>query len=238
MCSLDSICVHLCLLFPKGDIHHRGLVSIEINCMKIQTMKLISALALVLLSLNSLAQDAFNYSLEINPITIDGLPGMHSYVWGQHEGKWLVIGGRLDGLHARQPFNSFPSSQNNTDIYVIDVNAQQFWSASLTSLPTALKEQMQSTNMCHVQVGDTLYLAGGYAFSATANDHITFPNLTTVNISGLIDAVVNGSAITSFFKQVESDDFAITGGYLGQLNGTFYLVSGHRFDVHVTKKHC
>lgn len=193
-------------------------------------MKLISALALVMLSFSGLAQDAFNYSLEINPITIDGLPGMHSYVWGQYEGKWLIIGGRLDGLHARQPFNSFPESQNNTDIYVIDINEQQFWSASLNSLPTALEEQLQSTNMCHVQVGDTLYLAGGYAYSNTSLDHITFPNLTTVNISGLIDAVVNGTDITSYFKQVESADFAITGGYLGQLNGTFYLVGGHRFD--------
>jgi hypothetical protein len=201
-----------------------------VPCSKIFIMKLISSLAFVLMSIFGFAQDAFNYSLEINPITIDGLPGMHSYVWGQHEGKWLIIGGRLDGLHARQPFNAFPAIQNNTDIYVVDVDAQQFWTASLTALSTTLEEQMQSSNMCHVQVGDTLYLAGGYSFSATANDHITFPNLTTVNISGLIEAVVNGTDITSFFKQVQSDDFAITGGYLGYLNDTFYLVGGHRFD--------
>lgn len=176
------------------------------------------------------AQNTLNYTLELTPVTVANLPGLHSFAFAQADGKWLVIGGRKDGLHARQPNSAFPQSQNNTDIYVIDVNTQQFWSASINTLPTGIKEQMQSTNMSFHQDGDTLYLVGGYAFSTTANDHITFPNLTTVLVSEVIDAVINTAPLTSYFKQITDSAFAVAGGHLGQLGNTYYLVGGHRFD--------
>ena len=81
------------------------------------------------------AQNEFNYSVELNPITINGLPGLHSFAFDQSDGKWLIVDGRLDGLHARQPFNAFPASNNNTSIYVVDKNTQESWSVSLNSLP-------------------------------------------------------------------------------------------------------
>jgi hypothetical protein len=175
-------------------------------------------------------QNTLNYSIELTPVAISNLPGLHSFAFGQADGKWLVIGGRKDGLHARQPFNAFPESSNNTDIYVIDVNTQQFWSASVNSLPASISEQLQSTNMNFHQDGDTLYIVGGYAFSPTANDHITFPNLTTVQVSSVINAIIGNSSVSSYFKQITDSAFAITGGHLAQLEGTFYIIGGHRFD--------
>ena len=100
------------------------------------------------------AQTTFEYDVVLTPVSISGLPGLHSYAFGQHNGKWLIIGGRKDGLHARQPFNSFPGAQNNTDIYVVDIATQQVWSTSVNVLPTGLKEQLQSTNMNFYQDGD------------------------------------------------------------------------------------
>jgi hypothetical protein len=185
---------------------------------------------LLLTSIMVNAQSTFNYSVELDPVNVPGLPGLHSYAFAQHDGKWLMIGGRRDGLHARQPFNAFPASQNNTDIFVIDVNASQFWTAPVSILPVSIREQLQSTNMNFHQVGDTLYLIGGYAFSATANDHITFPQLTTVQVSSVMDAVINGSTIAPHFKHISDSLFAVTGGQLGYLDGTFYLVGGQRFD--------
>lgn len=173
---------------------------------------------------------SFDYTLELIPVSIPGLPGLHSYAFGQHDGKWLVIGGRKDGLHARQPFNAFPESQNNTDIYVIDVNSHQFWTASLNVLPVGIKEQLQSTNMNFYQDMDTLYIAGGYAFSAVSDDHITFPNLTSINVSATINSIINGSSIVTFFKQITDDNFAVTGGQMGKIGNIFYLVGGQRFD--------
>lgn len=176
------------------------------------------------------AQNNFPYDVVLTPVSVSGLPGLHSYVVGQHDGKWLIIGGRKDGVHARQPFNAFPGAQNNTTIYVVDIATQQSWTASVTSLATGLKEQLQSTNMNFYQDGNTLYIIGGYAFATSADDHITFDKLTSVDVPGLITAIVNGTSITSYFKQITSSNFAITGGYLGKIGNEFYLVGGQRFD--------
>jgi len=181
-------------------------------------------------SYSALAQSTFAYDVVLTPVTVSGLPGLHSYAFAQSNGKWLIIGGRKDGIHARQPFNAFPGAQNNTDIYVVDIATQQSWSASLNSLPTGIKEQLQSTNMNFHQDGDALYIIGGYAFSVSANDHKTFTNLTSVNVPGLINAIIAGTPITSYFKQISNDVFAITGGQLAKIDDTFYLVGGHRFD--------
>lgn len=195
-------------------------------------MKIIQAISVLLLmtAMELAAQTPFNYTLSLNPVQVPGLPGLHSFAWGQHNGKWLVIGGRLDGLHARQPFNAFPASQNNANIFVIDVAQSQYWSAPLSVLPVTIREQLQSTNMNFYQAGDTLYIIGGYAFSASANDHITFPDLTTVLVPQVIDAIVNGTPYDFFFKQITNPVFAVTGGELEKIGNTFYLVGGQRFD--------
>jgi hypothetical protein len=122
------------------------------------------------------------------------------------------------------------AAQSNTDIYVVDVMNNQFWSSSLNSLQSEMKEQLQSTNMNFYQDGDTLYIIGGYGFSPTANDHITYPYLTSIHVSGLMSAIQANQPITTFFKQIEDDIFAVTGGHLKKLNNLFYLVGGHRFD--------
>jgi hypothetical protein len=176
------------------------------------------------------AQNTFDYTVELVAAEIPGLPGLHSFAYGQHEGKWLLVGGRLDGLHARQPFNSFPENFNNQELFVVDIDNLQFWSASLNGLPAGIQEQLQSTNMNFYQDGDVLYIIGGYAYSQSAGTHITFPNLTSIDVSGVIDAVVDNQPITPFFKQISDDIFAVTGGHLNKLGDTFYLVGGHRFD--------
>jgi hypothetical protein len=175
-------------------------------------------------------QNSFNYTVDLQPVNIVGLPGLHSYAFAEYDGKWLIIGGRKDGIHARQPFNSFPLAENNTDIYVIDPVTQEFWSSSVNELPTGLKEQLQSTNMNFYQDNDTLYIIGGYAFSSNANDHITFPNLTSINVPSLINAVINGGSINAYFKQISDPSFAVTGGRLGKIDDNFILVGGHQFD--------
>ncbi len=187
-------------------------------------------LSLSIITFYSFSQSTFNYQIELNPIQIQNFPGIHSYVFAQHSGKWLIIGGRIDGIHARQPFNAFPSTNNNTNIYVVDIASNQFWSASVNSLTVGLKEQLQSTNMNFYQDNDSLYIIGGYAFSATQNNHITYDKLTSVDVPGLMDAIINNTSISSYFKQIQNTNFAITGGQLAKIGNTFYLVGGHKFD--------
>lgn len=193
-------------------------------------MKYLSTLLIALLISGSGISQNFDYTLSMNPVSINNLPGIHSYAFGQANGKWLIIGGRLEGLHDRPANSSFPANMNNTDLYVIDPVTQQFWTRPLSSVATGIREQLQSTNMNFHQVGDTLYIIGGYAYSNTAADHITFPNLSTVIVSSTIDAVINSQPVTNYFQQITDQEFAITGGQLAYLDGTFYLVGGHRFD--------
>lgn len=193
-------------------------------------MKTFFSFVILFFSISLFPQSTFDYQVQLNPITIPNFPGIHSYAFGQHNGKWVIIGGRLDGIHARQPFNSFPASNNNTTIYVVDVATSQFWTASLNALPTSLKEQLQATNFNFFQDGPTLYVLGGYAFSVTADDHITFNKLTSIDVPNLITAVINGTAISGNFKQMTNENFAVTGGHLAKIEDTFYLIGGHRFD--------
>ena len=190
----------------------------------------LSLLILFFVTESIFAQPAFDFELQLEPIQIDNLSGLHSYAFGQSNGKWLLIGGRKDGLHARQPFNAFPEAMNNTDLYVVDAQSKQFWSASITVLPTGIREQLQSTNMNFFQDGDSLYIIGGYAYAQSAANHITFDKLTAIQVSPLIEAIVSGSSILPYFKQIQDPLFAITGGQLGKIGNTFYLVGGHRFD--------
>ena len=119
---------------------------------------------ILFLVLNVFGQNALNFEIELEPIMVPELPGLHSYAFGQHDGRWLIIGGRKDGLHARQPFNTFPQSQSNSDIYVVDIQTKQFWTSTVNSLPTGISEQLQSTNMNFYQDKDTLYIIGGLCF--------------------------------------------------------------------------
>jgi hypothetical protein len=184
----------------------------------------------MILSLIVQSQQPFPYKIILDDVTIPTLTGLHSYAFAQHNGKWLILGGRKDGLHARQPFNSFPQAQNNTNIYVVDIETHQFWMGSVTGLSTSLQEQLQSTNMVFHQDGDTLYVAGGYAYAPSAVDHITFPYLTSVRVSSLISDIINGDPIPDNFKQITDTLFAVTGGHLNKIGSTWYLVGGHRFD--------
>jgi hypothetical protein len=193
-------------------------------------MKILYKMILLLISSFAFSQNTFDYQVQLNPITIPNFPGIHSYAFAQHNGKWLIIGGRVDGIHARQPFNSFPATSNNTNIFVVDIATNQFWSASVNSLTTALKEQLQATNFNFYQDDATLYVIGGYAFSATANDHITFNKMTSVDVPNLISAVIAGTSIASYFKQMTDENLAVNGGHLAKINNTFYLIGGHRFD--------
>ena len=56
---------------------------------------------------SSIAQSTFAYDVVLTPVSVSGLPGLHSYAFAQHNGKWLIIGGRKDGVHAGQPLMLF-----------------------------------------------------------------------------------------------------------------------------------
>ncbi len=169
------------------------------------------------------------FDIYLEPLNITGLPGIQSYAFGQHDGKWLIIGGRTDGLHRRQPFAAFDVPGQNSNILVVDPINQQIWSASLTSLPIGMQEQLSSTNMEFFQQDSMLYCLGGYGYSNTAADHVTYGNLTAINVPLVINAIINGSPFNSFIRQIMDAQFAVTGGRLEKIYNTWFLVGGQNF---------
>jgi hypothetical protein len=175
------------------------------------------------------AQDLGDRRIVLEEITIPGMPGVQSFACGQQGSEWLLLGGRTDGLHQRQPFAAFLASANNTMAHVVDPYTEEVWSRSISSLPTAIYEQLQCTNLEFFQRGNTLYIIGGYGYSPTAADHITHSKLTAVDVPGAIAAIKTGAALEPHFRQITDSRMAVTGGYLGFLNDEFYLVGGQRF---------
>ena len=192
------------------------------------TIILSLAISLFLIQ-NIKAQEQF--IVEIEPLAIIGSPNIHSFSWGKtSDGKWIIVGGRIDGLHRRQPFAAFLESSNNKDVFVIDPISGDVWNASLQNLPVSIYEQLQSTNQEFHQRDNSLYVIGGYGYSPTQDDHITYPNLTAIALDGLANAVINGANITPFFRQVFVPNLAVTGGQLDQINDIFYLCGGQYFE--------
>ncbi|MBV1923575.1 MAG: T9SS type A sorting domain-containing protein [Flavobacteriaceae bacterium] len=189
-----------------------------------------SLFILALLLSNSLfSQDVF--TVEIDPLVITEAPNVHSFSWGKtSDDKWVIIGGRIDGLHQRQPFAAFLENSNNKDITVIDIATNQTWSRSLQNITTSIFEQLQSTNQEFIQRDNTLYIIGGYGYSPTAGDHITYPNLTAIDLDEVANAVINNTDLNPYFRQISDPNLASTGGQLGLLDDVFYLCGGQFFE--------
>lgn len=184
--------------------------------------------ALILISNFNYAQTA-PFEIIIEPINITNLGGIQSYAFGQANGKWLIVGGRLDGLHKRQPNASFDIAGHNNQLIVVDPVLQQEWSAPLTSLSTSIQEQLSSTNMEFYQEGDYLYFLGGYGYSTTAGNHTTFDKLTAIKVSDVINSVINNTSFSSYFRQISDSHFQVAGGRLKKINNTYYLLGGQKF---------
>jgi hypothetical protein len=169
------------------------------------------------------------FQVAIEPMSIPNLGGLQSFAVGQSNNQWLLVGGRTDGLHRRQPFAAFDAAGSNKQIIVVDPISKEKWSAPLSTLSAPLQEQLSATNMQFYQEGNYLYLIGGYGYSAIHTNHITFPNLSAIHIPSVINAIKNNSPIAPFIRQITDTLFAVTGGSLKKINATFYLVGGQKF---------
>lgn len=195
-------------------------------------MKLSIIISLVFLQIG-FAQTKVNevFDVSIEPITIPNAPGIHSYSWAKNnQNQWLIVGGRVDGLHRRQPWAAFWEEGNNHNAYVVDVANNQVYSAPINVLPQSIYEQLQSTNQQFYQYNGVLYITGGYGFSTTANDHITYPYLAAIDVNNTIDAIINNQDISPYFRQFYDENLAVTGGQMGMIDNTFFLICGQRFD--------
>lgn len=184
---------------------------------------------LVIFVSNNIYSQLAPFRISLEPISIEGLGGLQSFAFGQHNGKWLLVGGRLDGLHRRQPFAAFDQAGHNTQLIVIDPITKQKWTSPLTSLSTEIQDQLSSTNMEFYQEGKYLYLFGGYGYSSTFDDHFTYSRLTAIDVPSVIHAVINNTTLILHFRQIVDPQFQVTGGQLEKINNIYYLIGGQKF---------
>ncbi|MFZ1306600.1 MAG: hypothetical protein WAR80_12210 [Ferruginibacter sp.] len=184
----------------------------------------------VLIAAAQQTKPEFPFTIRLEQMEINNMPALQSFAYATWQGKWLMIGGRKDGLHRRQPWATFDEEGQNRFIYVVDPQNKKVWKQMLEKLPTPVIEQLQSTNMGFCQTGNRLFLTGGYGYSKTADDHITFPYLTVIKVDELITAMLNNKDISNSIVQIKDERMAVTGGRLAKLRDTFLLAGGQRFD--------
>lgn len=184
----------------------------------------------LLIGISGQAQDLSNSKIVFEPIEIQDWLGVQSFAAGVSGDEVLVIGGRLDGLHKRQPWASFDSAGHNNQLMVLNLKTKQIWKSSISALPDTLADQLKATNHCVYQENDQLILVGGYGISARQKDHITFPSAIRLSVPVVIRAVKTNTLKTADFEQVNHAFFAVTGGQLAHFNNHFYLVGGQLFD--------
>ena len=110
-----------------------------------------------------------------------GAPRIQSFAFGQWQGRWVFIGGRIAGYHNMGGGAAeFLEKDANQDVWVVDTNVTpaKTYHAPLAQLPASLtpvKDQWSSAALLYVQDGATLYIAGGYGRDHTGK-WVTFPS--------------------------------------------------------------
>lgn len=183
----------------------------------------------IALNLGAKAQE-FPYSVVVHPKFSSPSLAVQAFAYARYNDYILIIGGRKDGLHRRQPFASMDSAGMNSFITLYNTVDNSIYSTSIITLPMAVAEQFTSTNMEFSQEGDYLYLVGGYGYSPTIQDHQTHPVFTSVYLPDFVQAVLNNSDLSPSISYITDPLYAVTGGALVRVGDSFYLVSGNRFD--------
>ncbi|MEX2171619.1 MAG: hypothetical protein WD851_20035 [Pirellulales bacterium] len=163
------------------------------------------------------------------------MPTLQSYAAGVHDGKWVLISGRTNGLHGftNNSSTNFPAAAQNREVWVIDPVSRQSWSRPLDDPTSGLSEatilSLTPTNTQFYQRADRLYMTGGYGV-APAGGFNTFDTLTAIDLPDMIDWVVSGAGSASAaMRQIADPAFKVTGGAMYEIDGRTHLVFGQDF---------
>ena len=182
--------------------------------------------------------DDLPYKIDLIPYDLGEtpVPSLHSFAKAQWAGKWLLIGGRTNGLHAftQNGFANFPVAHQNRDIWVLDPVTKQSWQRSLqdeaANLSVEAVDSLAVTNNQFYQTDDRLYITGGYGYR-TDDDFTTFDALTSIDIPGLMAWVQGGAGQAStHIQQIRDPLFRVTGGAMYEIEGRTQLVFGQDFQ--------
>lgn len=84
-------------------------------------MKYIFHTLFLFISISISAQEKYPFTVTLEPVIPEDFTGLQSYAWAKSGDMVLLVGGRTDGLHPRQPFAAFTKSYNNTELIVLEL---------------------------------------------------------------------------------------------------------------------
>ena len=212
---------------------------IKINSPKNPLMKVILKILIVifLMTLTSRSySDNDPYTIELERIYIPGAPAIHSFSFAESNGKWMFVGGRTNGLHGFNANDAFPKQFSNKNIFVVDPVSNQTYSKNIfADINFTAADPLRSTNMQYFQDGNKLYVIGGYGYDSTSNSLKTFPTLTVFDVAETIQAIINGTSISPYMRQISDIRLQVCGGEMAKLGDYFYLAGGHDFTGNYTR---
>ncbi|MFM1902501.1 MAG: hypothetical protein RLZZ440_401 [Planctomycetota bacterium] len=208
---------------------------------------------LALLALTAPSLRAANQTATVSQVEITGLPyaihletadmgsatlpTLQSFATGYHDGKWVFVAGRTNGLHnfTEDGLVNFPPEYQNAEIWVIDPAAKLSWSRSLddpsSGVGASVFNALSATATESVQRGSTLYLAGGYLYDSGSNNFTTYSTLTALDLGGVVNWVQTGSgSLASHVRQTSDPTLQVTGGDLHLVNDRALLTFGQNFQ--------
>ena len=160
-------------------------------------------------------EPSFPYSLSIDSTINHNAPALQSFAHGTHKGDWLLFAGRTNskdssgGLHKLKASYttsaSFPKQSFNEYIFVYNVEKDQRDSISYDTLlqvveknfpeyDSILKENRSvfvNTNSQVAQVGEFMYLVGGYGppDANSTSKYTTYNQIAKIHVPSLINLV-------------------------------------------------
>ncbi|TWT48348.1 hypothetical protein [Botrimarina hoheduenensis] len=182
------------------------------------------------------------YQVELRRYDMAGasVPTVHSFVAGELNGQWVVLAGLTNGLHGFDLNESqVPGGRQNRSVWVIDPVTRQTWSrsydaASADSGFSPLEALSLSTaNAQFEQVGETLFMIGGYGDNNPSDETSrgTFSTLSAIDLPGLVDWAKGGMGMAAdHVRQVSDPLLAVTGGDLYEIGGQMHLVFGQDYQ--------
>lgn len=220
-------------------------------------MKLCVFVCCVVTVLTAGPLEAANQTSTVTPVVLDGdlpysielrqydmgaasMPSLHSFAAGEHGGQWVIVAGLTNGLHGFDiDQGTIPERKQNRSVWVIDPVSKQSWSRTIdpADAGSGFTEQevlsLTPANSQFEQVGDRLYMTGGYGDDDPLDEtsRSTFSTLTAFDIPGLVDWAKGGAGTAAdHVRQVSDPLFKVTGGDMHAIGDQMHLVFGQDYE--------
>lgn len=174
------------------------------------------------------------FQVSVKPVTIPfHIPALQGCAAATYNGSWIFIGGRKAGLHGldNDP-PPFRLESVNDSIWIVDMKQGKSMGVGV---PFAYANFLSATNQAYYQVGDKLYLCGGYTFQLlpARQYNWTSDRFFEINLPALMQYVQSGGAAPAlsevFTKVIQSPYVQVTGGEMMVVNNNFYLIGGQNY---------